>query len=77
MDKVKDMIAQALVKYLGDKPSKKKAKKKPVVAQEKKSEGISMSQTVNVGHPHPMNEADVALGRMRKQPGWSLLKGGD
>ena len=76
MDKVKDMIAQALVKYLGDKPSKKKAKKKPVV-KETKPEGISMSQTVHVGHPSPMNEADVALGRMRKQPNWGLLKAGD
>jgi hypothetical protein len=76
MDKIKDMIAQALVKYLGDKTPKKKSKKKPVT-QEKKSEGISMTQTVNVGHPHPMNEADVALGRMRKQPDWGLLKSGD
>ena len=75
MDKVRDMIAQALVKYLGDKPSKKKSKKKPTPAPEPKKEGISVSQTVNVGHPSPMNEADVALGRMRKQPDWSMLKG--
>ena len=74
MDNIKDMIAQALVRYLGDKPSRKKAKKKPVAAQEKKTEGISMSQTVHVGHPAPMNEADMALGRMRKQPNWGLLK---
>ena len=75
MDKIKDLIVQALAGYLNSKPTKKKsAKKKPAAAQEKKAEGISMSQTVHVGHPHPMNEADVALGRMRKQPNWSLLK---
>ena len=75
MDKIKDLIAQALAGYLGSKTSKKKtAKKKPAVAQDKKAEGISMNQTVHVGHPAPMNEADMALGRMRKQPNWGLLK---
>ena len=72
MDKVKDMIAQALIKYLGDKAPKKKAKKK--TAPEEKKSDISVSQTVNVGHPTPMNEADMALGRMRKQPDYSALR---
>ena len=71
MDKITNMVVEALAGYLKSKPTKKKAD-----PEEKKS-GISVSQTVNVGHPTPMNEADMALGRMRKQPDWGLLKGGD
>lgn len=75
MDKIRDLIAQALAGYLDNRPAKKKAKKKPAI--EEKKPGISMTQNVHVGHPTPMNEADMALGRMRKQPDWGLLKGGD
>lgn len=76
MDKLGTLIIQALQGYLKEKPSKKKTvKKKTAPAGQKKPEGIAMTQTVHVGHPSPMNEADVALGRMRKQPDWGLLKG--
>jgi len=77
MDKLGTLIIQALQGYLKQKPSKKKTpKKKTASIEDKKPEGISMTQTVNVGHPTPINEADIALGRMRKQPDWGLLKGG-
>lgn len=74
MDKIRDSIVQALLGYLEKKPARKKTKKK-VVSEEKKTDGISVSQTVNVGHPSPVNEADVALSHMTKKPDWSLLKG--
>ena len=75
MDKITNMVVEALAGYLKSTPTKKTAKKK--ADPEEKKSGISVSQTVNVGHPTPMNEADMALGRMRKQPDWGLLKGGD
>ena len=63
-DKIRDLIAQALAGYLEKKPSKKKSKKKEV--QEEKKPGISVNQTVHVGAQDHLNDADIALGRLRK-----------
>jgi hypothetical protein len=74
MDKLGNLIVQAIEGYLKKKPIRKKLSKKNTSASPQKSpKEISVSQVVNVGSQAPMNEADAALGRMKNKPGRGLF----